>query len=387
MLAAQAQKSPIRFERVTVCLPIKTPPAVIQQFLDRNCHVIHFRGAMDETPKARFAVALQRRFRDLHAHFSLYRALEPIASNVVIHADIAPWNGASLLWVLGRKAPVFSVFNSGFAESTGIRQSLIDWKVRYLGQSTSWSPLASTVSAQSWLQTVLQRPIQLALLGIQRGEVDRALQKTIRSDHARPSGTTRIVGVGQLIHRKGIDVAIEAIAQLRDRGVSVVLVWIGGGPSLTDLERLIEERGLRDFVSIRENFRVRDEYLSSVASNDIYIQPSRFEGLPVALLEAMALGLPVVATDTEGVPEVVEHLQTGWLIPTDDVGALVEAIAEIVGNPDKAKVIGRKARIRVLGEYGMETQAAMMFDRYEAARTSVVRKPFLKSRRELIRAE
>ena len=371
-----------------MCLPLRTPPAVIQLFLDRNCQIIQFRGAMDETPKAGFAVALKRRFRDLHAHFSLYRTLKPIAGNVVIHADIAPWNGALLLWVLGRIAPVFSVFNSGFTESTGIRQSFIDWKVRYLAQSTGWSALASTVSAQSWLQTVLRRPVQLALLGIQRGEVDQAIEKTILSSHPRPSDEPkRIVGVGQLIHRKGIDVAIEAIAQLRDRGVSVVLAWIGGGPRLADLERLIEERGLRDFVSIRENFKLRDEYLSSVASNDIYIQPSRFEGLPVALLEAMALGLPVVATDTEGIPEVVEHLRTGWLIPTDDVGALAEAIAEIVDNPEKAKVIGRNARIRVLGEYGMETQAAMMFDRYEAARTSFVRKPFLKRRRELIRAK
>lgn len=352
-------------------VPRATPPLVIQQFLDRGCEVVKFKGAMDETPKDGSGVALRRRFRDLYAHFQLYRALDPLTDGSVIHADIALWNGSGLLWILGRKVPIFTVVNSAFPEAAGVRQSILNWKLKVLGRTTTWSALASTVSAKVWLEKVLTRPIELALLGVLRNEVDEAIEKTLLLERREPpKAPIRIVGVGQLIHRKGVDLAIEAVALLRERGFNVMLTWIGSGPRKHDLELQIETRGLGDFVSIRENFTERMEYLCALAQHDLYIQPSRFEGLPIALLEAMALGMAVIATNIDGIPEVVEHQQTGLLVPPDDATALGEAIVLIIESPTRSKEFGRNARIRVLEHFEMKAQATKMFERYHAARSS-----------------
>jgi glycosyltransferase involved in cell wall biosynthesis len=369
-LAAEAQKLESRFCRVLVVLPLRSRPLIVQQFLDRGCEVVKFKGAMDETPKKGVGVALRRRVRDLYAHVQLYRALKPLVPGSVIHSDVAPSNGSGLLWILGRKAPVFTVFNSAFPELGGVRQSFLNWKLKGLGRTRTWSALASTVSARVWLEKLLARPIELALLGVLQSEVDDAIETTINLEQKETTNPAiRIMGVGQLIHRKGVDLAIEAVGQLRDRGFNVTLSWIGSGPNLSGLEVLIENRNLGEFVSIRENFKVRMDYLCALAQHDIYIQPSRFEGLPIALLEAMALGMPVVATNIDGIPEVVEHQQTGLLIPSNDAAALTQALAEIVENPTRSKEIGQNARNRVLHDYEMKDQAAKMFERYRAARS------------------
>jgi glycosyltransferase involved in cell wall biosynthesis len=116
--------------------------------------------------------------------------------------------------------------------------------------------------------------------------------------------------VGRLCEQKGQFLLLEAVARLASEGVPVELVLAGDGELRGDLERLIEAQGMAGFVNITgwvDSKRVRDEILSA----RVLVLPSFAEGLPVVIMEAMALGRPVVSTYVAGIPELVIPGETG----------------------------------------------------------------------------
>jgi starch synthase len=111
----------------------------------------------------------------------------------------------------------------------------------------------------------------------------------------------------------------------------------------------------------------RDALFRAIAAADLYVQPSREEGLPLALVEAMALGVPVVASAINGIPEVVEHEVTGHLVPPDDPGALAGAIDALLDDPARAARLARAGRDRILPEHDLATVGATMTLLYRRA--------------------
>jgi glycosyltransferase involved in cell wall biosynthesis len=111
----------------------------------------------------------------------------------------------------------------------------------------------------------------------------------------------------------------------------------------------------------------RERVLELLQSADVFVMPSvispdgRRDGIPVALMEAMATCLPVVATRVSGVPELVEEGVTGWLVEPSDVGALADAIEEIARDPVAARELGRRARARVQADFDVTRNAQRMF--------------------------
>jgi glycosyltransferase involved in cell wall biosynthesis len=106
----------------------------------------------------------------------------------------------------------------------------------------------------------------------------------------------------------------------------------------------------------------RDDVPRVLAGSDLFVLPTPSEGLSIAIMEAMAAGLPVVATAVGGNPELVEPGITGLLVPAGDAGALAAALREIAGDPGRRRDMGRAARSRVVLDYTAEKMA----DRYAA---------------------
>jgi glycosyltransferase involved in cell wall biosynthesis len=133
------------------------------------------------------------------------------------------------------------------------------------------------------------------------------------------------------------------------------------------LRRLAADLGIADRVRfIGEQPQVADV----LAALDVFVMPSRHEGLGVAVLEAMAMSLPVVASAVGGIPEVVKPRETGLLVPPDDPAALAAALNELLRDVEKAKRMGVAGRERVLAEFSMEEMAS----RYERLYDDVSRR-------------
>lgn len=150
----------------------------------------------------------------------------------------------------------------------------------------------------------------------------------------------RLVCVGRLCEQKGQLLLVRAAAEVVRSGLALELVLVGDGPMRRDVEKLIAEYQLADHVKItgwQTAAQVRDHILASRA----LVLPSFAEGLPVVIMEALALHRPVISTYVAGIPELVEHGKSGWLVPAGDAGALVGAIRPALSaSPKKLAEMG-----------------------------------------------
>lgn len=156
-----------------------------------------------------------------------------------------------------------------------------------------------------------------------------------------------VIAVGNLRDRqKGIDILLRALALVSDDSINAIVV--GDGPQRAELESLSRQLGLRDRVEFHgASCRVPD----LLARSRVFALPSRYEGMPNALLEAMVSGLPVIAAAVGGVSEIVTDGETGLIIPPEDPKALAKAITRLLADEGLAGRLGRSARASVQCEF------------------------------------
>ena len=184
--------------------------------------------------------------------------------------------------------------------------------------------------------------------GIPPGEPTTNRRSATRQELGLPEGALLVICVGRLVYQKGHEYLIRAMQSLAGEAPSVYAVICGEGPLRAALEEQIDRMGLHDKVRLLGNKLDIGRYLGAA---DIFVLPSRWEGLPVALLEAMDRGLPIVATRVEGVEEVVRREDEGTLVPPEDARALAEAIAILVDDAERRTRMGAAAAARVRASY------------------------------------
>ncbi len=159
-----------------------------------------------------------------------------------------------------------------------------------------------------------------------------------------------ILCVGRLAPAKAQHVLIGAVDRLRRQGRPLRLRLVGDGPDRPRLEALIAERGLRDHVRL-EGRCSQQRVQALCRETDLVALASFAEGVPVALMEAMAMEIPCVATRICGIPELIRHGIDGWLVPPADEEQLTEAIASLMDDPALRRRLGSSARARVIDCY------------------------------------
>ncbi|WP_215846265.1 glycosyltransferase [Candidatus Pantoea bituminis] len=166
----------------------------------------------------------------------------------------------------------------------------------------------------------------------------------------------RIVSVARLTEKKGLDVAVKASAILKQRGGQFQYTIIGNGDQDEMMRGFIAEEGMEDCVTM-PGFKPQNEIRKALSEADIFLLPSKtaadgdMEGIPVALMEAMAVGLPVVSTFHSGIPELIENNVSGWLVEEDDPEALADTLLKLSqGEVDVAPVVAA-ARHKVETEF------------------------------------
>lgn len=167
--------------------------------------------------------------------------------------------------------------------------------------------------------------------------------------------STLIVAIGRLVDKKGFDVLVEALPALTRSRPGVRLVIGGGGPLAEVLRRRAAELGVADRLQLTGALS-HPEVLALLASADVVAMPSvrddrgNVDGLPIVVLEAMAAGKALVASDIAGIPLAVEQAESGLLVPDRDPAALALALGQLVDDRELASRLGAAARARVLAE-------------------------------------
>jgi glycosyltransferase involved in cell wall biosynthesis len=189
-------------------------------------------------------------------------------------------------------------------------------------------------------------------------------------DNATPSlreasNDTPIVGlIGRLSVEKGVDIFLHSAAHVLVELPSTKFVVVGEGPDRDKLESLIDELKIRANVSMLGR---RDDMSLVYASLDIMVSASRQEGLPMAILEGMASGLPLIATPVGDVPTVVLDGRTGVMVPPENAALLASAIVTLLRNPAQRERLGAAARKLIEDEFSADRMTADYLRVYEKA--------------------
>jgi glycosyltransferase involved in cell wall biosynthesis len=191
--------------------------------------------------------------------------------------------------------------------------------------------------------------------GIDLEEFQRAMEP--------PNGQTlQITSVGSLLPKKGHEYLIRACKELTEKGVDYRCLIVGGGALRERLETLISDLGLDDRIVLtgpQSQTWVRDR----LRETDLFALPCVVEkdggqdGIPVAIMEALAVGIPVVSTAVSGIPELIRHEETGLLVPEKDVDELATAIARLAADRSLRDRLASNGRALVESEYNISDNA------------------------------
>lgn len=182
-----------------------------------------------------------------------------------------------------------------------------------------------------------------------------------------PPETPVLLAVCRLVQQKGVDVAIEALARVRERHPEAHLVVLGEGPLRSELLSLARRLEVEDAVSLPGRVGDVAWWLRRAA---VLVHPARWEGFGLAVLEAMLSERPVVASAVSSLPEIVVDGETGRLVPSDDAAALAAAVADLLEHPARAAAMGAAGRALALADFSVERMAERTAGVYDEAMSS-----------------
>jgi colanic acid/amylovoran biosynthesis glycosyltransferase len=241
--------------------------------------------------------------------------------------------------VRGRVATFFH----GFDVSALVRRAGSGTYGQLFGSGDLFLPISD-----HWRQRLIALGCPAARTAVHRMGIDCSLFDFAIRDRAEGE-PLRLVTVARLVEKKGVEYAIRAVARLVEKGVDVVYSVVGDGPLRGALEKLVTELGLSGRVKILGALSHAD-VVALLASSHIMVAPSvtasngDMEGIPVAIMEAMASGLPVVSTQHSGIPELISDGVTGYLVPERDTDALAEKLHHVAEHAAEWPLVARAAR-------------------------------------------
>lgn len=283
--------------------------------------------------------------------------------------------------------------------SHGYRSDIIG----YMAARRAGVPIVSTVHGWTPVTWKLRRYEQLdrwflkrfdGVIGVSREIVDSLLECGVQPDRVRlfhnavpvsgadegraeektplvrTPGERIILTVGRLSSEKGIDILLRAFHRYCSREPGTRLVIVGDGPLRVELAALAEELGLADRVLFAGYTNTVERYYKVA---DLFVLPSRTEGLPMVILEAMQAGLPVVCTRVGGIPEVIDNGITGVSVPPEDSDALGRAMSMVLGDPALASKLADLGRKSVYERFSAESWAKKIEGFYQNTVTEYAR--------------
>lgn len=276
---------------------------------------------------------------------------------------------ASLAASLTRAALV-STLNSWYANEHG-KASLKGKIYTAVELATNWNLSLYIAVSERDRQNLLRAGIRADDIALIYNAVDAAQPPPadrgfLRREFNLPADSTVCLAVGRLVRVKGYDVLVEAMKQVSDQKRNITCVIVGEGEARGELTRQIHEAGLDGRV-ILAGYLPRETIASALASCDVFAMPSRYEGTPIAVLEAAAMACPILASDAGGIPELVANEEHALLVQPEDPSALAQGLIRLGADRAFARRLGENAQRRVREKFSLEAQVAATMDAYRKA--------------------
>jgi colanic acid/amylovoran biosynthesis glycosyltransferase len=246
------------------------------------------------------------------------------------------------------------------AHDIQVDRTLLRWKLRE-------TRFVRSISAfnKRFLEELYPAETRGKIMVVHVGIEPEKYEDNARRFEAAPSGIPKILCVAAHRPYKGLPVLIEACRILRDQGIAFRCDVLGTGPMTAELERMIHDRGAGDVISL---LGARPEHVVAemMGESTLFVLPSiiasdgQMEGIPVALMEAMASGRAVVSTSISGIPEIVDDGVSGLLVPPADPDALAAAMRTLLEDRERAREMGRRGQQKVRAEFTLPDCVAQL---------------------------
>jgi glycosyltransferase involved in cell wall biosynthesis len=230
-------------------------------------------------------------------------------------------------------------------------------------------------SLAPYLSAAKVNDIEVAYSGFDREEIERVSanatdRKAACDQYDLPTERLLILTVGQFIERKGCWVLLDAVSKLRGQCEDLQFVWVGTGSPDAGTVARIDSFGVNDcfrLMTADEIGNGRDDVLGLLSVADIFVLASLEEGLPIALVEAMALARPCIATRINAVPEAIEDGVTGLLVEAGNPDQLAGAIRRLAAEPELRSGLRTKARQKAFAAFDAANGAEITIRAYARA--------------------
>jgi glycosyltransferase involved in cell wall biosynthesis len=216
---------------------------------------------------------------------------------------------------------------------------------------------AAAVAVSDGLRDLAQPSFPKRKLGTLANGVDLDVFSPPAAGRENRDGAPRLFFVGRVTVQKGVDVLLKALADPRLTGLPWHLDLAGDGPQLPEYREQAAALGLTDRITFH-GWMTREQVRPLFDSADLLVLPSRYEGMPIVVLEAMGCGLPVVATDIPGTRELIAEGETGLLVKPEDAADLAGALHRLLSDPAERLRIGAKARADAEARWSWAARAA-----------------------------
>jgi glycosyltransferase involved in cell wall biosynthesis len=285
-----------------------------------------------------------------------FRRLALVKQPEVIHSFSFYTNIASWWATLGTKAIAIGAVRSDFIRDKKGCGFLLGNLCARFPKIQVYNNLASAKTARRYYSLFAPKSVFVVRNGLDLAQFQRAPLSL--------NGRVRVLGVGSLLPVKRWDRLLVAALALKDRGFDFLVEIAGGGPLRERLEKQAQDLGVIDCVKLRGHI---DDIPALLSRATFLAHTSDFEGCPNVVMEAMACGRAVVATDAGDIPSLVEDGKTGFVVPRGDDARLVDRLAALISNRDLCCKMGEAGRAKAEREFSLERLVNETLTTYKAA--------------------
>jgi glycosyltransferase involved in cell wall biosynthesis len=366
---------------IVVRLPKASPPEIVRYLEQVGVEYELLDFHLDGSPANGVAQKLKRQLNRIAVECRTFRDLMKYDSaGTAFQIEIAPWQSIAFLTAMSlRGAQVFITLHNFLPDAAAWREALWKYRLQFVSRLRGIHFFTSNVDTKTRLRGLVTDKfwdrIKVTFTAVNPPQIDDALAQPFDKSealrkHRISSADFVVLCVGQFIDRKGRWVFLDAAREVVGTDPHVTFVWLTPLMPSADDEKKIADYNLGDKFRLVHSPTLGNERLDVLGFfrvADVFALPSYVEGLPIALLEAMALGRPSISTNVYAIPEAVIDGETGLLIEPGDAAGLADAIRKLKNDPELRLKFSENGRQFVISHFDERDAAATAVAAYEEA--------------------